>query len=92
MHNYRLRRRARPAFIALAFIVLTAGAVAVAAPVAQHSAAKARAVAPPKIGDTHIGSDDAGDTLAAWTRGTSIEASVQAAGAAPGARRRCSSR
>jgi len=81
MHNYRLRRRSRPAFIALAFIVLTAGAVAVAGPVAQRSAAKARAVAPPKIGDTHIGSDDAGDTLAAWTRGTSIEASVQAAGA-----------
>ncbi len=91
MHNYRLRRRSRPAFIALAFIVLTAGAVAVAAPVAQRSAAKARAVAPPKIGDTHIGSDDAGDTLAAWTRGNehrSLRASRPAP--APGARRRCS--
>lgn len=79
MHNYRLRRRAGPAFIAVAFIVLTAGAVAVAAPGAHHSAATARAVAPPKVGDTHIGSDDAGDTLATWTRGSSIEASVQPA-------------
>jgi hypothetical protein len=80
MHRHLLRRRARPALIALAFVVLGAGAVAGAAPVAQHGLSTARAVAPPKIGDSHVGSDDAGDTLAAWTRGSSIEAAGQPAG------------
>ena len=80
MHSHLLRRRARPALVALAFVLLTAGAVAVAAPASQRGVSAARAVAPPRIGDAHIGSDDAGDTLAAWTRGNSIEASVQPAG------------
>ena len=80
MHNCLLRRHTRPALIVLAFVVLTAGAVAVAAPATQHGPSAARAIAPPRIGDSHIGADDAGDTLAVWTRGNSFEASVQPAG------------
>jgi hypothetical protein len=81
MQNHPLRRRARPAAIAAAFILLlTAGAVAVAAPTARNGASTPHVVFPLRIGDAHIGSDDAGDTLATWTRGNSIEASVQPAG------------
>ena len=79
MHNSLLRGRVRAALVAFAFASLTAGAVAVAAPATHHGASAAPAAT--RIGDSHIGSDDAGDTLAAWTRGSkSIEVSVQPAG------------
>jgi hypothetical protein len=80
MHRHPLRDRARPLLIAFALAALTGGTAAVAAPATRHSQAAAHAAAP-RIGDAQIAGDDAGDTLSAWTRGNSIEASVQPAGA-----------
>jgi hypothetical protein len=80
MHRHPLRRRARALLIAFVLAAFTGAAVAVAAPANQDDQAATHAAAP-RIGDAHIGSDDAGDTLAGWTRGNSIEASVQPAGA-----------
>jgi hypothetical protein len=75
MHRHRFRPDTRSLLGTLALAALACAVVAAPSLAAPHG----RSAAPPRLGDARIGSDDAGDTLATWTRGNSIEAAVQPA-------------